>query len=66
MMIVLLKICIYFNSPTWKQSHVMNFHVRESCLEVDIGLWTKLTVVKNRDIMIKDYLQVVYVLKLWV
>lgn len=42
----------------------MNFHVRESCLEVDIGLWTKLTVVKNRDIMIKDYLQVVYVLKL--
>lgn len=42
----------------------MNFHIRESCLEVDTGLRTKLAIVKNRDIMVKDYLQIVYVLKL--
>lgn len=42
----------------------MNFHVRESCLEVDTGLRTKLTIVKNGDTIFKAYLQIFYVLKL--
>lgn len=42
----------------------MNFDVRKSCLEVNIGLRTTLTGVKNGDVSIKDYLQIFYGLKL--
>lgn len=42
----------------------MNFDFRESCLEVDLGIRTKLTGDKNGDVRIKDCHQIFYGLKL--